>query len=237
VAEDPLQQQQQQPFAVGLSATPGGGWVPVPDPTALTTQQLRRELSTMQEFLELRISSLKELTFTRFDASAEALSAALAAAKEASEKADKANESKFSAVNEFRAQQGDLIAGFLTKAEYASAHQTVLDGLSVAREQLAALSGTVVPRQETDAWRAALIDKFESNLAVIADGLKIQDSQQEERIRALESKTAGLEGGKEGTRDKREDEQRETNNRLVLMGVAISLVVIVVNVIIALVLK
>jgi len=39
-------------------STPGGGWVPVPDPTTLTTEQLRRELNGLREILEARLDSM-----------------------------------------------------------------------------------------------------------------------------------------------------------------------------------
>jgi len=55
---------------VGLAPTPGGGWVPVPDPTALTTAQLRRELATQREILEAQLGAVKASIEERLDADA-----------------------------------------------------------------------------------------------------------------------------------------------------------------------
>jgi hypothetical protein len=44
------------------SPTPGGGWVPVPDPTTLTTSQLRRELASLRELLESRLDAMDRAT-------------------------------------------------------------------------------------------------------------------------------------------------------------------------------
>ena len=47
-----------------MSALPGAsqGWVPVPDPTTLTTDQLRRELAALRELLETRMDGSDRAT-------------------------------------------------------------------------------------------------------------------------------------------------------------------------------
>jgi len=51
----------------GISPAPGGGWVPVPDPTELTTEavekataQYRRELAALREIIETRLRGMDE---------------------------------------------------------------------------------------------------------------------------------------------------------------------------------
>ena len=56
----------------GMAPTPGGGWVPVPDPTALTTAQLRRELATLRELVEAQIQTQSAAVTARLDAMDEA---------------------------------------------------------------------------------------------------------------------------------------------------------------------
>jgi len=63
---------EQPPPAYGLAPTPGGGWVPVPDPTALTTAQLRRELATLRELVEAQISTASASVAARLNAMDEA---------------------------------------------------------------------------------------------------------------------------------------------------------------------
>ena len=41
---------------------PAGGWQPIPDPTKLTTEQLRRELATLREILETRLHGMDRAT-------------------------------------------------------------------------------------------------------------------------------------------------------------------------------
>jgi hypothetical protein len=41
---------------------PASGWQPVPDPTRLTTEQLRRELATLREILETRLRGMDRAT-------------------------------------------------------------------------------------------------------------------------------------------------------------------------------
>ncbi len=38
----------------------GGGWVPQPDPTILTTEQLNREIARVQELIDLEIKAVDE---------------------------------------------------------------------------------------------------------------------------------------------------------------------------------
>jgi hypothetical protein len=45
----------------------GGERYPVPDPTALTTEALRREVAALKELLDQRLSALKELLIQRID--------------------------------------------------------------------------------------------------------------------------------------------------------------------------
>jgi len=41
---------------------PAGGWQPVPDPTSLTTEQLRRELAILREIIETRLHGMDRAT-------------------------------------------------------------------------------------------------------------------------------------------------------------------------------
>lgn len=56
-ADEPLQQAQYV-----TAGPPAGGWQPVPDPTKLTTEQLRRELATLREIIETRLLGMDRAT-------------------------------------------------------------------------------------------------------------------------------------------------------------------------------
>jgi hypothetical protein len=56
-AEEP---QQHAPYRG--TGPPGGDWMPVPDPTRLTTEQLRRELATLREIIETRLDGMDRAT-------------------------------------------------------------------------------------------------------------------------------------------------------------------------------
>jgi tetrahydromethanopterin S-methyltransferase subunit B len=53
---------QEQPSPPELLRNQTGGRFPVPDPTALTTEALRREVASLQVLIEQRITGLRELT-------------------------------------------------------------------------------------------------------------------------------------------------------------------------------
>jgi hypothetical protein len=56
-AEDP-----QQHAPLWGTGPPASGWQPVPDPTRLTTEQLRRELATLREIIETRLGGMDRAT-------------------------------------------------------------------------------------------------------------------------------------------------------------------------------
>jgi hypothetical protein len=60
VTANPEVPQQQTPYW-DAGQTPGD-WRPVPDPTKLTTEQLRRELATLREILETRLDGMDRAT-------------------------------------------------------------------------------------------------------------------------------------------------------------------------------
>lgn len=72
----------------------------------------------------------------RFRDQERAVDAALDAAAKAVDKAELASEKRFDAVNEFRAQQADLIAGFLPRPEYLAQHHALEDKVVAFEERL-----------------------------------------------------------------------------------------------------
>jgi hypothetical protein len=143
---------------------PGGGWVPVPDPPALTTAAVeratalcRRELTSLRELLEARIAlsdtrreDLRALLDERHAAQLRAfeaarvtaldsVQAALEATREAVGKAEAATEKRFDGVNEFRQTLADQNATFLTRTQYDTAHESLSGRVDLNNDRIAAI--------------------------------------------------------------------------------------------------
>jgi hypothetical protein len=93
----------------------------------LFQEELDRRLEVVGRERIDNITALDRLTMQRFEDNDKALTAALAAAEKAVGVANTANEKRLDAVNEFRAQQGDLIRSFLTRTEYQAAHSALVE--------------------------------------------------------------------------------------------------------------
>jgi t-SNARE complex subunit (syntaxin) len=96
-------------------------------------------VDTVRILLTQMVFDLDRRTTRRMDDADKAIQAALAAAEKAVLRAEEANEKRFQGVNEFRAQQQDLIQTFLPRGEYVSAHTAVLDRINALTERISAL--------------------------------------------------------------------------------------------------
>jgi hypothetical protein len=105
--------------------------VPRPDPTRLTNEAIDRVTGQYRR----EISQLKELLDERFRAQERATELAVQTIKE-----------RLLSVNEFRAQQGDIISTFLPRNEYSTAHQAISDRIDQLRDQVSALELRVQSR-------------------------------------------------------------------------------------------
>lgn len=106
-------------------------------------------VDTLREHLTQRIDDQDRLHTRRMDDADKAIQAALVSAEKAVSKAEAASEKRFEGVNEFRAQQADLIATFLPRPEYAAAHEALIDRLNVLTERFSALELRLSSRLDT----------------------------------------------------------------------------------------
>lgn len=99
-----------------LAAMPAGADdVPAPAGSAAPTgPAVTHEVQTLRAVVDERDRRYED----RFKAQEKAVEAALASAREAVEKAEAAAEKRFESVNEFRAQQKDLMSTFLPRSEF-----------------------------------------------------------------------------------------------------------------------
>jgi hypothetical protein len=103
-------------------------------------EYLERELAAQKELFESKLAALEALVNAKALAQASAI-----------EKAETASEKRFSSVNEFRAQQSDIISNFATRDALASGireQRTATDGLIVQvnknAERLSYLEGRIL---------------------------------------------------------------------------------------------
>lgn len=135
----------------------GNGWVPIPDPTALTTaavaevtRQYQQDIKHLRSLLDGEINALSRLLDERYATQTKALDAAFVAAEKAvataltsAEKAvataERANEKRFESVNEFRKTLTDQAATFMGRQEYVTAHKALEDKITAGIDRIAAL--------------------------------------------------------------------------------------------------
>jgi hypothetical protein len=187
----------------------------------MTTSDLRlsvrQQADDQKAMLNERYETQTKALDAAFKAAEQAVAVALANAAQATQKAEAAADKRFESVNEFRQSLADQTRLFLTRTEYDSAHTSVLERVNQLSERMAVLP----TRPEND---------------IRLEGLKGTDAQQEERIRDLETRTAGLDATRENRSAGRQDDQRQSANRLVAIGVTVSVLLLIANVIIAVVL-
>ena len=97
---------------------------------------LRDIVSSLSNKLDERYETQTKALDKAFEASAEAVRVALVNAEKAVSKAEIASEKRFDSVNEFREQQRDIIAGFMSRVEFTVAHQGLVDKMDAVDRRL-----------------------------------------------------------------------------------------------------
>lgn len=223
----------------------GADRVPRPDPTRLTidavnavTDQYRRELFALRELLDVRIDNLGMLLDERYATQTKALDAAFVAAEKATAtaltSAEKAvgvaaasNEARFQSVNEFRKTLSDQAQNFLPRQEYATAHQALEDKVATNVNAIAAMTPTIVPRNETEAWRQALIAKIDDATKTLNDRVGALELRLTSRL----DLTAGTASGEHGQRTESLAVRGQLSQTVIMIVMSLAVVVSIVSVI------
>ena len=162
---------------------------------------VKERIGDLSRLLDERYATQVKALDAAFVAAEKAVSVALDNAEKAVTKAEIANEKRFESVNEFRAQQSDIIRGFVSRDEYGTAHHALEDKTESAAarnsERIAELNlrlenvaASAVPRTETSAWKEGLSVKIDDGIKALTD-----------RVSALELRlTSRLDTG-QGERD------------------------------------
>jgi hypothetical protein len=179
----------------------------------LFQEEIDRRFSAVVREREMDISAVREKVDAlslrldqRYEAQQIAINASLASAQTAVAKAEIANEKRFESVNEFRAQQGDLIRGFISRNEYQSSHNALEDKAETASNR--------------NAERLADLDK------------RVTDQLSSLELR-ISSRLDLSQGNIQGATHADELTEAKVNQRLVLTGILVSVVVILAQIVIA----
>jgi len=121
----------------------------------------RETLTALKEMLDERYATQTKALDAAFKAAEQAVAVALANAEKATIKAEEAADKRFASVNEFRETLADQTATFIPRSEHDTAYKAMEDHVSVIRDDLNRVAAQVVPRNETEGWRAALVAKID----------------------------------------------------------------------------
>jgi hypothetical protein len=114
---------------------------------------------------------------TAFDAADKAVQAALAAAEKAATKAETAANERFKSTNEFRDQQKDIIAGFISRVEYVAEHNALSERISALGDRFTAMELRLTSRldlgsgEQKGADKADAISEAKINQRLILTGV------------------------------------------------------------------
>jgi hypothetical protein len=199
----------------------------VPGPPYLTTEELRRDVSALREIIQARLDGNDRATVVL----SETVNRTPTAIQIAVDHLKELHDERFASVDQ-RFDERDVRTD-----QAAKASKEALDAALLAAKELVS--------QQNEA-NAAAADKAEQSTIKQIDqiGIRIDTMQKalDDRLTELKERIDRGEGSGSGARAEREDAasvvrvtQAATNQRLVLMGVIISVVVIVVNVAITLI--
>jgi hypothetical protein len=200
-------------------------------------ENIRQGLVDVQALLDGKIRTVQDVAQEKFTAiegtfasNALALTAALAAQKEA---AAEQNKSNTLAIN--KSEQATKEASLANQAQTTNSLASQAATIADLRSRLDALASIVVPRNETDAWRTTLTTKVDEGLRNLTERLVALELRLQSRLDLGSGTAAGAAGQRLESRADEGLNQGGINNRLVVLGVAVSVIVIVVNIVIALI--
>jgi hypothetical protein len=210
---------------------PRGDWRPIPDPTTLTTEQLRRELSALREILTARLDGMDratELLSATVNRTPTQIQTEIAHVRELmTEKLGSLGgsaEEKFRSI-ELQFQERDVRT---TQAATASA-QALAAALQAAKEAVFEQAQAAAKAAEkTELSFTKQIDQIQLQIKTIGDGFGDRLAELKERIDRGEGAGAGAAHASDLS-------SRAANTRIALVAVAASVVIILVNIVLFLI--
>ena len=214
------------PPAFGLAPTPGGGWVPVPDPTALTTAQLRRELATLRELVEAQISTASAALTARLDAMDEANGLRLdgmrevpAVIREQIAHLKELHDERFSSIALQFAERD------VRTEQAAKASKDALDAALLAAKELVGQQNT--SNVEAAAKAEAAFTKQIEQLGTI---ISTVEKSITDRLLELKERIDRGEGGTQGAATGRSERRLDIGQIIAALAVAVAVVAVIISV-------
>lgn len=160
-------------------------------------------VDSLKEYIELSLREKDKRDNQRYDAQEKALAAALLAAEKAVTaalsaaeravlKAEAASERRFESVNEFRAQQGDLITTFARRDEMDTRLKALTEKIDGMIEAAVRAASTCLPRAEYDRAHVDLAERVIAQDKTFSEKLESQNKSLEARIALLQTQIASL---------------------------------------------
>jgi hypothetical protein len=106
-----------------------------------SVDQNAQDIVSLKEYFSNIISDYKDRVDERFNLQDKAVQAALNSAERAVTKAETATEKRFEGVNEFRAALSDQSQNLLSRSEYATGHQSLIEKIDGLTTRVAAMEG------------------------------------------------------------------------------------------------
>jgi len=119
-------------------------------------------IETLRRYLEMRLSYHEQLADER-----------QAAWSEATQRLAADYDTRFASVNEFRAQQAELIAKFLPRAEFDRAHQAVVEQLADLSRRINLQAGQETGEQQRAAVQASTRNQIILLISVLVAGIGV----------------------------------------------------------------
>jgi len=200
-----------------LTRTPGGGSVPVPDPTALTSAALYREVSSLRELIEQRIDGVMALDRER-DLRVEAMFTAgsnrrkalqvefgtqLKALRELEEEKFRRVEQQFELVERQRVEQKkdtkDAVDAALTAQKEAVKEQTTASATAIGKSE----SATNKALEQLGANFNTAVDSLRRTIDEVKERVSEVDRNLRDALAAVDSKASGSIAQKVGATESR----------------------------------
>jgi hypothetical protein len=188
-------------------------------------EMLNERYATQTKALDAAFLAQQTAMRTAFDAADKAVAAALESAEKAVVKAETAAEKRFESVNEFRAQLTDQAATFISRQEFDTVNKSLVDKFEQSAISLA---------ESAEAKYVRNADLITAQGDRITNELRRSQVDRADLEQRLTSRLDLMAGRDTGTAESGIVHRESLNSKLIGLTVAISVVVILVNIVVAL---